>query len=833
LAIGIGGGFSAMENILSRRAFTAGRWVIFALLAALICALPMSARGESSPPTEEKAAEYQNYITRGTQYLDQGKFREAISEFNRALLLEPSSEEAKKGIIKANQALAARPSEGPVEVDRVNFHLNKGTEHYDAEKFDEAIAEWEEVLRIDPENKLAKSLIDAGQKAKVDLLIEKGHDEFFGGSFDEAIAIWEEARKLVPESSTVLDELIEQADLKRHEKEMHRLNTQLKRQLQMTNEAVAEKGVWPEGMSADGMKWKDISEKPEEKEYRDFRPREEIMKELLQPVAFEFECEPLRDVLRFLTTITGINILVDEEIFERFGMFEDCYGNEVDREEIFITIHVSELPLESALNGMFRQHGLGFSIERNFIYISTPDVLRGSSFEQLETRFYHLKDTSRIVMPKLEATTVSGGMGIEVGGGLRALSSQTREVRGQNVGEIDAELSFYTVGNLVNILRSFIPTVVDQSKSDQAKKAVRIAEDRDYGGITGNVTQQRRLFEANRRLLADSSGRQILSMIEYDGHTNTLIVRNTPSNLDMLEVFLEHLDQEPRMIAVEAKFITYSILEAEKVGVDFAMGTGDKDFITFGADSISEGATIDAGLITDIGETLTEGIIPATRGGEFLFRYTDDDGEFLAATINMLSELESTQTVSAPRVITLPNKVAVLSETIDTTFLTDVETRTTTVTVEGADTVVTQDTDIEWETYTEGVTLSISPTVNPDDTIRLYIEPVISRITDVFEFEIESFSEGEVIINTVTIPQTTSQQIFTNVQVSDGDTIVIGGLTEDQTGFQTTGIPFFKDLPLVGPLFENNTEFSDRKSLLIFITVNLMDPHGIAYKRLK
>ena len=74
---------------------------------------------------------------------------------------------------------------------------------------------------------------------------------------------------------------------------------------------------------------------------------------------------------------------------------------------------------------------------------------------------------------------------------------------------------------------------------------------------------------------------------------------------------------------------------------------------------------------------------------------------------------------------------------------------------------------------------------------------------------------------------------FTNVVISDGDTIVIGGLISDTTAYQITGIPFLKDIPLVGRLFENETDVIDRRSLLIFITVNILDPQGVAYTRLK
>ncbi len=825
-----------MENNLSRRIFKAGRWILFGFLATLICALPVSARGDSSLPAE-KAAEYQDHVTRGRQYLDEGQFRDAIAEFNRALLLDPSSEGAKSGIIKANQEIAARstiPDVTSIEKDRVSFHLTKGTEYYDAEKFDEAIAEWEEALRLDPENRLARSLIDAGKRAKVDLLIEKGHDEFFADNFDEAIDIWEQAQALVP-LNRMLGDLLDEARKEQHLRVKARLSADMTQQFYESDEMVAARGAWPEGADADGIKRRDISEKPVRKEYKMFGSKEQIMKELTQPVAFEFECEPLRDVLRFLTTITGINILIDEEVFVRFGLLEDCYGNEVEREEIFITIHVSELPLQSALNGMFRQHGLGFTIERDFIYISTPDILRGSSFEQLETRFYHLKDTARLSLPKFEikSTRRSGGssaIDLEAG---ESMASQLEEIEGEDVMELDSDYESMSVPRLVNILRTFIPTVVDQSKAEEGRsRQQKLKEDEMYGGMETD-TDQITLFESSRRLWADSRGREILSAIEYDAHTNILIARNTPSNLDILEVFLDRLDEPPKQVAVEAKFITYSILEAEKLGIDLDIGgEGEGGTLETSAGRISSNATINFGLNSDILDEITS-IISATRGGNFTFRFTKDDGDFLSATINALSELKNTRTISAPRVVTLTNKPAAITDFVTSPFRTDLTIRTTTIPVEGSEPIVNQSITQEFTDVSEGVSLSITPQVQADGSIRLFILPQVAQIIGVTEFEVITVTEGEQTINIVTRPTTSIQNLLTNVVVNDGDTIVIGGLISDSTSYQITGIPFLKDIPFIGRAFENETEIIDRRNLLIFITVNILDTHGVSYTRLK
>jgi len=818
-----------MDNILSMRISKLARLAFFAVLTTTLFVLPVAAQ-ETSSLSAEKTSEYRDYIGKGNQHLEQGRYRQAIAEFNRALLLNPDSKESKRGIIKANQAIAARsavPDIASIEVDRLDYHLTKGTEHYDAEKYDEAVAEWQKVLQIDIENKLARSLIDAANRAKVDLLIEKGHDEFFAAHYGEAIALWEEAQKIVPESP-VLRDLIYDATVAHQAVITKKMDDASYLQTLEMQAFLRKKGILPEGVYPDGIRHKDISEKPAPREAKGFGAKEAILKELAQPVAFEFDCEPLRDVLAFLTTITGINILVDEDIFTEFGYFEDCYGTPVDREEIFITIHVNDLPLESALNGMFRQHGLGFSIERDFIYISTPDVLRGSSFEQLETRFYHIKDTSRLSLPKLEASGTSGG--VSLGGKKLNLASgsgvvrRAKRVQSKKLMEVDADFTSYSIGKLVNILKTFVPVVLDSTKTTKAKKTGTIREDKKYGGWKENQKIQK-LFDLSRMRWADPSGREILSLMDFDAHTNTLIVRNTPSNLDILEVFLEQLDREPRMLAVEAQFLTYSILEAQKVGIDW-----ESSLISRGAGFLDAGASIDLALDSNVNDEITGDLIG--RGGEALFRFTKDDGEFLQLTFDLLAELKSTQTISAPRIVTLNNKPAIIQNVTTTSFRSDLTIETTTTTA-GDNIVTNQSYDQTFTDVTQGVTLSVTPQIEPDNTIRLFILPDVSKITQVDEFETKTVTEGQETINIITRPTVARQSLFTNVVVSDGDTLVLGGFIENTSGYQKTGIPFLKDIPFVGRAFENETKISDQLNLLVFVTVHIMDSQGVAYSRLK
>ena len=136
--------------------------------------------------------------------------------------------------------------------------------------------------------------------------------------------------------------------------------------------------------------------------------------------------------------------------------------------------------------------------------------------------------------------------------------------------------------------------------------ATKTGVDKYYGGME-KKEEQIQLFETERTLWADASGREILSLVDFDPTTNTLIVRNTPTNLDMVEVFLDYLDREPRQVSIETKFITYSMTEAEKVGIDVTFGGVNAagefvDTAEFSGDSVSDGSLFSIRLDTNIDE---------------------------------------------------------------------------------------------------------------------------------------------------------------------------------------------------------------------------------------
>jgi general secretion pathway protein D len=109
-----------------------------------------------------------------------------------------------------------------------------------------------------------------------------------------------------------------------------------------------------------------------------------------------------------------------------------------------------------------------------------------------------------------------------------------------------------------------------------------------------------------------------------------------------------------------------------------------------------------------------------------------------------------------------------------------------------------------------GVTLKVTPQINERRFVKLKIYEEISRVVS----ETTQLSPTQVVL----APTTTKRTAETNVQVRDGQTVVIAGLVGDNVDVSTTKVPCLGDIPIVGWLFKSETRNTTRTNLLIFLT---------------
>jgi type IV pilus assembly protein PilQ len=105
-----------------------------------------------------------------------------------------------------------------------------------------------------------------------------------------------------------------------------------------------------------------------------------------------------------------------------------------------------------------------------------------------------------------------------------------------------------------------------------------------------------------------------------------------------------------------------------------------------------------------------------------------------------------------------------------------------------------------------GIKLTVTPHVSGDNRILLDLHPQ----NDSYGYD----TQGQVVIST--------QEAKTKVVVADGETVVIGGLTRNENTQSETGVPFLKDIPLLGNLFKYTRNQVEKRDLIIFVTPRLI-----------
>jgi len=132
-----------------------------------------------------------------------------------------------------------------------------------------------------------------------------------------------------------------------------------------------------------------------------------------------------------------------------------------------------------------------------------------------------------------------------------------------------------------------------------------------------------------------------------------------------------------------------------------------------------------------------------------------------------------------------------------------------------------------------GITLSVTPQISGGDQVRLWLNPQVT--TRGLE---KKFTQKSVIVtdgtpieitDEITLPNTTTQAVWTNVIVHDGDTLVLGGLVSDQTIKGTHKMPYLADIPVLGFFFRGKSKEVKQSSLLIFVTPTIIDTTGARF----
>jgi type IV pilus assembly protein PilQ len=295
--------------------------------------------------------------------------------------------------------------------------------------------------------------------------------------------------------------------------------------------------------------------------------------------------------------------------------------------------------------------------------------------------------------------------------------------------------------------------------------------------------------------------------VAVDGRTNTLIVRDVASNINRARALVQNLDTMTPQVLIESRIVEANTNFSRQIGVQWggqggmSQATGNATGLAFpnnfGVTGAVAGTAPGQPTAPNYAVNLPAAVGPG-QGGALGFIFGSAGG---ALGINLrLSALENegaVKTISAPKVTTLDNITARISQGLSIPF--------SQVSAAGVNT-----------TFVEArLSLEVTPHITQDSSILMNI-----RAENNQPDPSNTGANGQ--------PAIQRKEASTQVLVKDGETTVIGGIYVRRGSVQTSMVPFLGRIPILGFFFRTDNQTESRQELLIFITPRIITQKTVA-----
>jgi type IV pilus assembly protein PilQ len=279
--------------------------------------------------------------------------------------------------------------------------------------------------------------------------------------------------------------------------------------------------------------------------------------------------------------------------------------------------------------------------------------------------------------------------------------------------------------------------------------------------------------------------------VTVDQRTNTIWIRETIAKIDEIRDFIAKLDIPVRQVMIKARIVTVSDTIEKQLGVRFGITKEPITGTLNASNQIQQGVALEEinpfterlnlNLpVTTLGSAGTIGVALAKLGR----------GVLLDLELQALESEDKAEIVASPTLVTANQQEATIEQGLEIPYQQ--------ITSSGATAVAFKKAVLS---------LKVTPQVTPDQSIILTLQ-------------VNQDTESDRVI--LGVPAIDTREIQTQVLVNNGETIVLGGIYQQDQQNRATRVPFFGDLPIVGRLFRRNETRQIRRELLIFITPTIV-----------
>lgn len=290
------------------------------------------------------------------------------------------------------------------------------------------------------------------------------------------------------------------------------------------------------------------------------------------------------------------------------------------------------------------------------------------------------------------------------------------------------------------------------------------------------------------------------SKVIADIRTSQLVVSATEKEQEAVDKLIERLDTQTKQVLIEAKILETTLNPKTSKGIDWS-GTLANQNVAWGNNNQNLPVTSEQSVLQPLSTLWPKLISEAGGGFNPATAFLNADG--VSAAISFLNQSGDTKVVSEPRMVTLDNQKA----TIDVGLLYPI------VNVTAGTANTTGGSEISYSNLT--VNLDVTPRIAANNYIELKVAQGVMRLGS----KVQSTVNSEVN----NVDSFLTRKLDTTVLIPSGNTLVMGGLVQDENKNSSTKVPILGDIPGLGYLFRRDTKELNRGNLTIFLTPTVVE----------
>ncbi len=291
--------------------------------------------------------------------------------------------------------------------------------------------------------------------------------------------------------------------------------------------------------------------------------------------------------------------------------------------------------------------------------------------------------------------------------------------------------------------------------------------------------------------------------VTVDERTNTLLVQDTSKKLVEVRKLVSTLDIPIRQVLIESRVVIANDNFTKDLGVRFGgtavdpqskgligitgSGAGVDTMVNSGLTNIATGGNAAPVALPSFDNRMGVNL-PAAGGGRIGFGILGPD-YLIDLELSAMQKEGQGEVLSNPRVITGNQKEAFIEQGVEIPYQEASSSGATSISFKKA-----------------VLSLKVTPQITPDDRI-------------IMDLSVNKDSVGQIYFN---VPSINTREINTQVLVENGDTVVLGGILEQNISEDVSKVPVLGDIPLLGRLFRKKTNVDNKEELLVFITPKIL-----------